>query len=238
MKLLNPKQFFKTAKWLAPSALAVAICCFSIGIYYIFWHAPLDYQQGDCVRIMYVHVPASWFALALYAGIGGCSVIYLAFKLPIAGILARSMASCGVVFALISLLTGSIWGKPMWGTWWVWDARLTSMLIMFFIYMGYILLVDSHEDLFKGLRAGGVLAIFGLINLPIVKFSVDWWNTLHQSSSFSIASAPAIHPEMLKPLFIMTIAYAAFSLWAILVKAQYLLHNLKLQAQQKRMYHD
>ena len=151
MNLLNPQYFYKTTKWLAPSSLILALMSFAIGLYYVFWNSPLDYQQGDCVRIMYVHVPASWLALAVYAAIGGSNVLYLAFKLPLAGILARAMASCGALFALISLVTGAIWGKPMWGAWWVWDARLTSMLLMFFIYMGYILLVDSHEDLFKGL---------------------------------------------------------------------------------------
>ena len=232
--LLNPNQFYKIIKWLSPFALTLSLTCFAAGLYYVFWDSPLDYQQGDSVRIMYIHVPASWLALAIYSCIGLTNILYITLKIPLAGILARSMASCGLVFTLISLVTGAIWGKPMWGAWWVWDARLTSMLIMFFIYMGYILLVDSHEDLFKGLRAGAILSIFGLINLPIVKFSVDWWNTLHQSSSFSVSSAPSIHPDMLKPLLIMALGYAFYGMWATIMKSTYIINNLKYQALQRR----
>ncbi|MBP6985002.1 MAG: heme ABC transporter permease [Alphaproteobacteria bacterium] len=206
-RLAQPKKWMSILNWITPGAYLIAAFCFSIGIFIAFFASPADYQQGDSVRIMYVHVPASWFALMIYGVMGLCSISYFIFRLPIAAQLAYAAAPVGMLYAFISLVTGSLWGKPMWGTWWVWDARLTSMLILFFMYVGYILFIQSIDDKDKAYKMGSALAIIGLINLPIIKFSVDWWNTLHQPSSVLKLSGPSIHTSMLTPLLWMAAAY-------------------------------
>jgi len=183
------------------SAIALAF-----GLYLAFLASPADYQQGETVRIMYIHVPAAWMAMMCYLLMALSAVFYLVWRHPLADIGARAMALPGAGFALITLLTGSFWGRPMWGTWWVWDARLTSMLILFFLYLGYMALADGFERAERGSKPASLLLLVGVINLPIIKFSVDWWNTLHQGSSVLRLDGPSIDPAMLKPLLIMALA--------------------------------
>jgi heme exporter protein C len=178
----------------------------TFGLYLAFFASPADYQQGDTVRIMYIHVPAAWMAMMCYLLMALSAVFYLVWRHPLADIGARAMALPGAGFALITLLTGSFWGRPMWGTWWVWDARLTSMLILFFLYLGYMALADGFERAERGSKPASLLLLVGVINLPIIKFSVDWWNTLHQGSSVLRLDGPSIDPAMLKPLLIMALA--------------------------------
>jgi heme exporter protein C len=187
-------------------AVLVSAVALTFGLYLAFFASPADYQQGDTVRIMYIHVPAAWMAMMCYLLMALSAVFYLVWRHPLADIGARAMALPGAGFALITLLTGSFWGRPMWGTWWVWDARLTSMLILFFLYLGYMALADGFERAERGSKPASLLLLVGVINLPIIKFSVDWWNTLHQGSSVLRLDGPSIDPAMLKPLLIMALA--------------------------------
>ncbi len=184
--------------------------CFLVGLAWALVFSPADYQQGDTVRIMYVHVPAAWMALFVYLNLALAGASLLIWRHPLAGVAAEACAPIGACFTFLALATGSLWGKPMWGTWWVWDARLTSVLILFFLYLGYMALTNAFEDQERGRRAGAVLALVGVINLPIIKFSVDWWNTLHQPASISRIGTPAIHSSMLWPLLIMALAFTFF----------------------------
>ncbi|MGB1035841.1 MAG: heme ABC transporter permease [Candidatus Puniceispirillales bacterium] len=202
----NPTRFRRITAALLPVAVVVSAIAFSIGLYLAFLGSPADYQQGETVRIMYIHVPAAWMAMLCYLLMALSAVFYLVWRHPLADIAARAMALPGAGFALITLLTGSFWGRPMWGTWWVWDARLTSMLILFFLYLGYMALADGFERAERGSKPASLLLLVGVINLPIIKFSVDWWNTLHQGSSVLRLDGPSIDPAMLKPLLIMALA--------------------------------
>jgi heme exporter protein C len=177
----------------------------------VFFVAPLDYQQANAVRIKYVHVPAAWMATIIYAVITSASVAWLVWKNPVSDMIARNSAVVGAAFTAICLATGSLWGKPMWGAWWVWDARLTSVLALLFIYIAYIFLINNFTDRKKSSTAAAIFAIAGSVNLPIIKFSVDWWNTLHQPASIlrikNGGLEPAIHSSMLHPLLIMIAAF-------------------------------
>ena len=177
------------------------------GLYAALVMSPPDYQQGETVRIMYVHVPSAWMALFIYAGMTVAALSSVIWRHRVADIYIRAVAPVGAAFTLICLITGSLWGQPMWGTWWVWDARLTSVLILFLIYLGYIALVQSFDDEDKGLTVGRYLVLIGSINLPIIKYSVEWWNTLHQPASISRLQSPAIDPAMLPPLLLMALAF-------------------------------
>ena len=180
--------------------------------------SPADYQQGDTVRVMYVHVPAAWMAMACYGLMALLSAFFLVWKHQLAGIAALAAAPVGACFTAIALITGSLLGKPTWGTWWVWDARLTSVLVLFFLYLGYLALAGAFDDRSRGLRAASLLALVGIINLPIIKFSVDWWNTLHQPASILRAGGPSIHASMLWPLMITALGFAAFLVAILLVR--------------------
>ena len=180
--------------------------------------SPADYQQGDTVRVMYVHVPAAWMAMACYGLMALLSAFFLVWKHQLAGIAALAAAPVGACFTAIALITGSLWGKPTWGTWWVWDARLTSVLVLFFLYLGYLALAGAFDDRSRGLRAASLLALVGIVNLPIIKFSVDWWNTLHQPASILRAGGPSIHASMLWPLMITALGFAAFLVAILLVR--------------------
>jgi heme exporter protein C len=204
--LANPTRFRKITTAIFPVAVLVSAIALTFGLYLAFFASPADYQQGDTVRIMYIHVPAAWMAMMCYLLMALSAVFYLVWRHPLADIGARAMALPGAGFALITLLTGSFWGRPMWGTWWVWDARLTSMLILFFLYLGYMALADGFERAERGSKPASLLLLVGVINLPIIKFSVDWWNTLHQGSSVLRLDGPSIDPAMLKPLLIMALA--------------------------------
>jgi len=193
-----------------PFLIASTIVAFTFGLYFSLLQSPPDYIQGDSMRIMYIHVPSAWFALMAYTILAGSSVLWFITRNPIFSIIARSIAQIGMIFTLISLVTGSIWGKPTWGVWWVWDARLTSMLLLFFLYLAYIFLWQSITNKDLASKISAALAIVGFVNIPIIKFSVDWWNTLHQPATISKLSSPSIDISMMVPLFIMTLATFLF----------------------------
>jgi heme exporter protein C len=215
----------------------VTLCLFAIGLYLALIASPPDYQQGETVRIMYVHVPCAWMAIGIYSFIAVLSAVFLIWKYPLAGLLARSAAPLGALFTFLSLLTGALWGKPMWGTWWVWDARLTSVLILFFLYLGYLALSEAFEDTQRSLNAASVLAVVGFINVPIIKWSVVWWTTLHQPASITRIAAPAIHISMLIPLMVMTIAFIGYFIWVLLLRIQIQLISAKTHALQLKLIH-
>ncbi len=193
-----------------PFLIVSTIVAFTFGLYFSLLQSPPDYIQGDSMRIMYIHVPSAWFALMAYTILAGSSVLWFITRNPIFSIIARSIAQIGMIFTLISLVTGSIWGKPTWGVWWVWDARLTSMLLLFFLYLAYIFLWQSVTNKDLASKISAALAIVGFVNIPIIKFSVDWWNTLHQPATISKLSSPSIDISMMVPLFIMTLATFLF----------------------------
>lgn len=210
MRFANPANFKSLTRWLIPVCGILSIAFFIPGLYTALYSSPVDATQHDSVRIMYIHVPAAWIAMMAYASLGMAGMAYLIWKHIVAGLYLRATAPVGAVFTAICLVSGSLWGIPTWGTWWVWDARLTSMLILFFLYIGIILLDRAYDHRDRGLIASSWLSIIGLINLPIIRFSVDWWNTLHQPASltsFKRMASPAIAPEMLHPLLLMATAY-------------------------------
>ena len=228
--LANPNRFNRITKILQPFILFIAMITLISGLYFGLYDSPEDYQQGDAVRIMYVHVPSAWLASFLYFSLAISCVFYLVWKHPLADLISSSIAPIGALFSALTLVTGSLWGKPMWGTWWVWDARLTSMLVLFFFYLGYILLSNAFERKIDGSKTASVLAIVGLINLPIVKFSVDWWNTLHQPASIIKIGGPSIDDKMLLPLILMFFALSFFSLYLIILNVKTKLIEKKCEA--------
>ena len=204
-------------KWINILLILMIFVIFT-GLIYALFISPPDYIQGDAVRIMYVHVPSSFISLGCFAVIGTTSILNLIFKARFMSLIAKSLAPAGIIFTTISIVTGSLWGKPTWGVWWVWDARLTSMLILFCFYFAYILTWKFVNDFEKANKISSIIAIIGLLNLPVIKYSVDWWNTLHQPSSITLTSAPTIHYKMLIPLIIMLLGFVIFSLIIFLMK--------------------
>ena len=190
----------------------------SIGLLEALIFSPEDYKQGDSVRIMYVHVPSAWISLGIFSLITLLSIIGYIFKIKNFFLISKSLAPSGFIFNIIALVTGSIWGKPTWGTWWAWDARITSMLILALFYLMYLIAWRIFEDNDKVFKVTSIITILGIINVPIIKYSVDWWNTLHQPASINILSKTTIHSSMLFPLMIMTAAFALFSLLIFLMK--------------------
>lgn len=200
----------KLKRWIIkihPVSFWVFVIFALIGLNCSLYISPPDYLHGELVRILYLHVPAAWLALGIYAAMGMCSFISLVLRSPFYSLCAQSLALPGCILTAVCMVTGSLWGKPAWGAWWVWDARLTSMVVLFFFYVGYINISDGIEN-----KAASILNIVGLINLPIIKWSVDWWFTLHQPSSFSVSQKPAIATEMLIPLALMLVTFGAWSL--------------------------
>ena len=229
-RFANPARFTRLADAILPWSLLATLGLLGAGLYLGLFASPADYQQGETVRIMYVHVPAAWMALFIYTMIAGASATALIWRHPLAHIAARSAAPLGAWFTFLALATGSLWGKPMWGTWWVWDARLTSVLILFFLYLGYMALYNAFEDAARGQRAAAILALVGFVNVPIIKFSVDWWNTLHQPASLTRLDAPAIDPAMLWPLLAMGMGYMTFFLTLLLLRMKSELLAARLRA--------
>ena len=205
--LVNPNKFNEIADYIFKPILILSIVLFALGLLFALYLSPDDYQQGSTVRIMYVHVPSAWLALLTYAIMTLYSILALAFRIPFGFIFNTAVAPIGAVFTLICIISGSLWGKPMWGTWWVWDARLTSVAILFIIYLLIIFMNLSFENRVVREKVVAIFIIVGSINLPIIKFSVDWWNTLHQPATISKLSKPSIDPSMMVPLFIMTFAF-------------------------------
>ena len=214
----NPYRIFRINTTLHKIIFFCFILVLSIGLVEALFLSPEDYLQKDSVRIMYVHVPAAWISLSIFSSIALLSFLVFIFKNKNLILISRSLAPSGILFTLIALVTGSIWGKPTWGTWWAWDARITSMLILFILYTLYLLCFRIFEDRDRAYKISSIIAIFGAINIPIIKFSVDWWNTLHQPASISLTEKSAIHPSMLIPLIIMTAAFALFSILIFLMK--------------------
>ena len=217
-RFANPARFSRIAAKVLPWSTAATIALFVIGLYFALFASPADFQQGETVRIMYVHVPSAWISMACFTFIAVMSAVALIWKHPLADIAARAAAPLGAGFTLIVLITGSLWGKPTWGTWWVWDARLTSVLVLFFLYLGHIALSNAFDNPQRGARAAAVLALVGFVNIPIIKFSVDWWNTLHQPASIARLDAPAINPAMLTPLLLMALAFTFYFVTMLLVR--------------------
>jgi heme exporter protein C len=205
-----------------------ALAAILLALYFGIFSSPADYQQGETVRIMYVHVPAAWMALFAYTLMALASGSFLIWKHPLADLSAQAAAPIGAGFTAIALVTGALWGQPMWGTWWVWDARLTSVLVLFFLYLGYMALVNGFDDPERGSRMGAILALVGFVNVPIIKFSVDWWNTLHQPASISRLDAPAIDTSMLIPLLLMAIGFKLFFISILILR-------IKIQLLKKRI---
>jgi heme exporter protein C len=203
LRFANPTLFLKLVRWLMPLAAGISAVLLAWGLYLVFAVSPEDYQQGATVRIMYIHVPAAWLALSCYSLMALSSIGSLVWKHPLADVSAKALAPIGAAFTFLCLVTGALWGKPMWGTWWVWDARLTSVLVLFLVYCGIMALWTAFDDPARAARPVAILTLFGFINVPIVKFSVDWWNTLHQPASVFRMGGPSIDPSMLTPLFVM-----------------------------------
>lgn len=219
--LANPERFMRVSAPLVP-ILAVAAGGLLLAGLWLAFVAPEDYQQGDTVRIMFVHVPAAWLGLFAYLCLGVASFFALVFRHPLADLAAKAAAVPGAVFTALALATGALWGKPMWGAWWVWDARLTSVVVLFLFYLGYLALRSAIDDEQKAGRAAAVLGLVGLVNLPIVKYSVDWWNTLHQPASLLRSGGPSMTAELLAPLLVMGAAYMAVFgvLWLISIRTE------------------
>ena len=217
---LNSKFIFKIAK--------ITILVLFVGAIYSLFISPPDYIQGDSVRIMYVHVPSSFIALGCFAFIGIVSICNLVFKIKFISLMAKSLAPVGLIFTITSIVTGSLWGKPTWGIWWAWDARLTSMVILLFFYLIYILTWKIVINFKKANTISSIIAVIGLFNLPIIKYSVEWWNTLHQPSSITLTSAPAIHYTMLVPLVIMLIGFTIYSIIIFLMRYKIEIMKFKL----------
>ena len=228
-RLANPARFLRLSAAVLPWAVVATAVLFAIGLYLSLFGSPPDYQQGETVRIMYVHVPAAWLAMFVYATMAAASAVGLVWRHPLAELYTKAVAPVGAGFTALCLATGSLWGEPMWGTWWVWDARLTSVLILLFLYLGYIALVGAFDDPGRGLRAGAVLVLVGVVNLPIIKFSVDWWNTLHQPASVSRLGAPAVDGSMLAPLLVMALAFTMLFVCLALVRTHSEILRRKIQ---------
>ena len=217
-RFANPGRFLRLSGAALPYLAFPGVLLTVVGLAWGLFFAPADWQQGDAVRIMYIHVPAAWLASAGYVGLAICSVLSLVWRHPLADLAAVEIGPVGAGFTALCLATGSLWGKPMWGAWWVWDARLTSVLVLFFLYLGHIALVRAFDEPERGYRAGAILALVGAVDLPIIKFSVDWWNTLHQPDSITLTGAPTMALTMLWPLFVCALGYTL--LFAAIVLAR------------------
>ena len=217
-KIFQPNKIFRLTSKAPKYILFLFLVVLSIGLMEALILSPEDYKQSDAVRIMYVHVPAAWISLGIFSAITFLSICGFIFKNKNFFLISKSLAPSGFVFNIIALVTGAIWGKPTWGTWWAWDARITSMLILALFYLMYLISWRIYESEEKAFKISTFITILGIINVPIIKYSVDWWNTLHQPASINILSKSSIHSSMLFPLFIMTAAFALFSLLIFLMK--------------------
>jgi heme exporter protein C len=228
LKLLTPNFFIQAEKLFIPLLAALLPIVLGAGLYYALFSSPPDYQQGEMVRVMYVHVPAAWMSLGIYSFMAVCSFSALVWKTRMSYIFAIAAAPIGAIFSLITLVTGSIWGKPIWGAWWVWDARLTSMLVLFLLYISYIAIINSSSgNIVRAEKPASVMALIGFINIPIVKFSVDIWYSLHQPSSVLRIGGPSIHSTMLLPLMIMFFSFIIYFALALLMRTKTIMNNLK-----------
>lgn len=228
-KLASPKHFYRISGLFIPWLWGITLMLLVAGLYLGLFVAPPDYQQGQSYRIMFVHVPSAWMSMFVYVFMAVLSGIHLIWNMKLADVMVRSSATLGASFTVLALATGSLWGKPMWGAWWVWDARLTSELILLFLYLGYMALVSAIEDHRTAARAGGILLLVGVVNIPIIHYSVEWWNTLHQGPTVTKFDKPSIHPSMLWPLLLMALAFQLYYFTGVLMQAR-----LELLEREKR----
>lgn len=220
MQLASPKYFYLwSGRWL-PRLGWTTVLLTLVGLYWGLVIAPPDYQQGESYRIIFIHVPSAWMSLFIYAVMAGAGAVTLVWHLKLAEVIATASAPIGAAFTFLALATGSLWGKPMWGTWWVWDARLTSELVLLFLYLGYMALEAAIEDRRTASRAAAVLALVGVVDLPIIHYSVEWWNTLHQGPTVTKLDKPSIHWSMLAPLLVMALAFMGYYASLMLVRAR------------------
>ena len=215
-----PSRFYALAGAVAPWLWVAAAALAAAGLYIGFFVAPTDAQQGDAYRIIFIHVPAAWMSMFLYFVMATYGAVSLTFNTRLAAMMARALAPTGAMFTFVALWTGAFWGKPAWGTWWVWDARLTSELILLFLYLGYIALTEAIDDVRRADKAGALLAIVGAVNVPIIYFSVRWWNTLHQGATISMTAAPKMASTMLTAMLLMTFAFWAYAFAVVFVRAR------------------
>ncbi len=219
-KFSSPATFYPLASKIAWVSTLIAVVLIAIGLYMSFFVAPTDYKQGDGYRIIFVHVPASWMSMFLYLVMAGWAALGLVFNTRLSAMMAQAIAPTGAMFAFLSLWTGSFWGKPMWGTWWVWDARITSELILLFLYLGYMALRSSIDDPRRGDRASAILLLVGVVNIPIIYYSVKWWNTLHQGSTIKLNEESSMDDTMLLAMLIMTLGFWAYSIAVAMVRVR------------------
>jgi heme exporter protein C len=236
-RFANPTHFLRIASIAQPWIAWATILLAGTGLYFGLFNSPADYQQSESVRIMYVHVPAAWMAMFCYTSMAIAAGVGLIWKHPLADIAAKATAPIGACFTFLALLTGSLWGKPMWGTWWVWDARLTSMLVLLFLYLGYIALINAFDDPARATKSSSILVLVGFINVPIIKFSVDWWNTLHQPASVMRMDGPSIDESMLWPLLLMAAAFMTYYIWVLLVRIRAEIISNKIRILRLRQVH-
>jgi len=220
LKYSSPQTFYPLAGRMVPWFTAAAALFAAAGLYVGFFVAPTDFQQGEAYRIIFVHVPASWMSMFIYVVMAGWAGLGLAFQTRLSGMMASSLAPTGAMFAFLSLWTGALWGKPTWGTYWVWDARLTSELILFFLYLGFMALQAAIDDPRRADKAGAVLALVGVVNIPIIYFSVQWWNTLHQGASVSLTRSPSMAATMLAGMILMVLAFWMYSIAVSLARVR------------------
>ena len=219
-KFSSPATFYPLAGKLVPWFSAIAVILIVVGLYMGFFVAPTDYKQGEGNRIIFVHVPASWMSMFIYLIMAFWAILGLVFNTRVSGMMVQALAPTGAMFTFLALWTGAFWGKPMWGTWWVWDARLTSELILFFLYIGYIALHSSIDDNRRADRASAILVLVGVVNIPIIYYSVKWWNTLHQGASVSVKSGSSMASIMLITMLIMALAFWAYSIAIALARVR------------------
>ena len=231
-----PGQLNKISIFLSPWFAFFSFILLLFGLWLSFFNSPIDYQQGNAVRILYIHAPSAWLSMLIYSFLAINSFFGLVYGHVTAFCLARAAAPIGLTFTAICLVTGSIWGKPMWGTWRDWDARLTSVSVLFFFYIGYIVFSKSFTDFIKGEKFSSILSIIGIVNLPIIKFSVDYWNTLHQPASISKLSAPSIHIDMLVPLIVMFLSFLFLFLYILILRFQAELNIRKININNIKFY--
>src|SRR5258706_8361814 len=219
-KYSSPQAFYPLAGSMVPWFMGIAVVLGLIGLHIAFFAAPTDFQQGEAYRIIFIHVPAAWMSMFLYVVMASWAGIGLAFNTRLSSMMAHALAPTGALMTFIALWTGSLWGKPMWGAWWVWDARLTSELILLFLYIGFMVLQASIDDARRADKAGAVIALVGVVNVPIIYFSVQWWNTLHQGASVSLARSPSMATTMLTGLLLMALAFWMYSIAVALLRVR------------------
>jgi heme exporter protein C len=230
----NPTRFHRLSGQLTRPVGWAALSFMAVGFGWGFLLSPPDYQQHDTVRIMYLHVPSAWMAMFVYVFVALMSLLYLVWRHALADILARAASPVGAVFTVLALITGALWGRPMWGAWWVWDARLTSVLVLLFLYLGHIALANAFDDRERGAKAAAILALVGIVNIPVIKFSVDWWATLHQPASVLRLDGPTIHTTMLVPLLLSAFGFALFFFFVLLLRARSEIIGRKIHARRLR----